>query len=152
MKKFNFSLEKVLQIKEMEEKIIQKKLFMVQNSIYLAEQEIIAFHENIDQERENITQLINTRSSSSDVMLHYNYLEGMEFQIEILVSEIEKLKMTEIEIKNELIEKSKEKKALEKLKEIQYEDYRRGYKKEQLTIIDEISIQSFRNKRASNYE
>jgi flagellar FliJ protein len=150
MKKFKFSLEKVLEIKEIEEKIIQKNLYLVQHQIYETEQKILTLEENISDERVKVSSLQSGPSSSMDIMLHYNYIDSMTAQIDIHNLELNDLRFKEMTIKKELIEKSKEKKALERLREIKYEEFRKEYNKAQQLFIDEISIQNHRLKKVKH--
>jgi len=146
MKKFKFSLEKVLEIKEIEEKIIQKKLLEVQRQIYEAEAMIITLTEKIALEREKIIKMSQTTTTSNDIMLHQKYIENLDKNIVLLRESIITLRLNEEAIKKQLIEKSREKKALERLKEIKFEEFRKEYNKEQQLFIDDISIQSHRFK------
>ena len=144
MKKFKFSLGKVLEIKEVEEKVIQKKLLLIQNEISETEKKIISVKENISCQRKEICILSLSVINTVEVMLYYKYIESLNNEVEFLTSHIKKLKINEDNIKKQLIEKSREKKALERLKEIKYEEYRKEYKKEQQLFIDDMSIQNHR--------
>ena len=149
MKKFKFSLEKVLEIKEVEEKIIQKDLLLVQHEIAETEKKIVSLKENISLERKKISTLSLSIINAMDIMLHYNYIDSLSAEVEILNDNLKKLRVKELQIKNQLIEKSREKKSLERLKEIKYEEFRKEYNKTQQQFIDDISIQSHRFKVGS---
>ena len=149
MKKFKFSLEKVLEVKEIEEKVIQKNLLLVQNQIYEVEKKIVSMAEKISVERKKVFRLNLTISHSKDIMLHYKYIEALTKETENLKDSLKNLRMKEAVLKNQLIDKSREKKALEKLKEIKYEEFRKEYNKEQQLFIDDISIQNHRLKQGT---
>ena len=149
MKKFRFSLEKVLEIKEVEEKVIQKKLLLIQNEIIETEKKIISNREKISVERKKISLLSENIINSMEIMIHYKYIDGLTSEIESLQENLKRLKLQEFQIKKELIEKSKEKKALEKLKEIKFEEFKKDYNRAQQMFIDDISIQSHRFKVGS---
>ncbi|MCL2064533.1 MAG: flagellar export protein FliJ [Candidatus Cloacimonetes bacterium] len=146
MKKFKFSLEKVLEIKEVEEKIIQKNLLLIQLEIAETEKKIITLREKISSEREKIGSMSLSVINTGDIMLHYKYIDCLNMDVEILSDVLKGLRLQEITIKNQLIEKSKEKKSLERLKEIKYEEFKKEYNKTQRQFIDDISIQSHRYK------
>ena len=146
MKKFKFSLEKVLEIKEIEEKVIQKNLYLVQNQIYETEESIKKLTENISIEREKVFQMSRATASSSEIMLHTKYIDGLQINLESLTQVLVQLREKESLIKAQLLEKTKEKKALDRLKEIKFEEYQKQYKKEQQLFIDDISIQNHRFK------
>jgi len=147
MKKFKFSLEKVLEVKEIEEKVIQKNLLLVQNQIYEIERKIVEIAEKISIERKNVSEVSSTVTKSTDIMLHYRYIESLSRETEICKDSLVGLRLKENEYRLQLIEKSREKKALEKLKEIKYEEFRKEYNKEQQLFIDDISIQNHRFKQ-----
>ena len=146
MKKFKFTLEKVLEIKEVEEKVIQKNLLLIQHEIAETEKKILSLKEKISLERDKISSLSSQVIFTGDIMLHYKYIECLNMDVEILNDTLKSLKINEFTIKKQLVEKSKEKKALERLKEIKYEEFRKEYNKAQRLFIDEISIQSHRQK------
>lgn len=146
MKKFQFSLEKVLEVKEIEERIIQKDLMLVQRDILEKENNIQQVREKISDERIKLSLLNQKSSSSAEIMIHYKYLESLSKKIELLNNDLNLLRHKESILKNDLIEKSREKKSLEKLKEIKYEEYRKNYNKHQQIVLDEISIQNYRLK------
>ena len=149
MKKFKFSLDKVLEVKEIEEKNIQRRLQKVQSMIYETENKILTVSEKISAEGKKVNTMINNIMKSTDIMLHYRYIESLCDQLNGLKAHLRDLRLDEEQITTELVEKSKEKKAIEKLKEIKYEEYRKEYNKEQQVILDEISIQSHRLKIGS---
>ncbi|MCK9329602.1 MAG: flagellar FliJ family protein [Candidatus Cloacimonetes bacterium] len=146
MKKFKFSLEKVLEIKEIEEKIIQKNLLLIQNQIYETEKKITVTTEKISAERKNVSELSLKISNSIEIMLHYKFIESLIKEKDAFNEALCSLKLKEINIKKQLLDKSKETKALERLKEIKFEEFKKAYNKEQQIFIDEISIQNHRLK------
>ena len=146
MKKFKFSLEKVLEIKEIEEKVIQKNLLLIQNEILDTEKKILSLKEKISTERKKISSLSLSVINSVEIMLHYKYIDGLSFDVDQLIDHLSSLRINEMTIKNQLIEKSREKKALERLKEIKFEEFRKDYKKEQQHFLDDISTQNHRFK------
>ena len=149
MKRFKFSLEKVLEVKEIEEKIIQKNLLLVQNQIFETEKKITSIAEKISAERKKVCELSLKLINSVEIMLHYKFIESLNNEADFLKDNLKSLRLNEQKIKNQLIEKSKERKALEKLKEIKYEEFRKVYNKEQQLFLDDISIQSHRFKQGT---
>jgi flagellar FliJ protein len=149
MKKFKFSLEKVLEIKEIEEKIIQKALLTIQREIFETETIISRLSENVTNERVKICKLNQSITTSKDIMLHQKHIENLENKIQFLRENLITLRINEETTRNQLIAKSREKKAIDRLKEIKYEEFRKNYKKEQQLFIDDISIQTHRFKTGS---
>jgi len=144
MKRFIFSLEKVLEVKKIEEKTIQKHLLYIQAKIYEVEKNILSIDEKISQERHNLSSLKSSKKNSNDIMVHYNYIESLSIDKENLYIDLDNLKMTESNVRKKLVEKSKERKTLEKMKENRYIEYRKDYYQEQQKKYDEISISNHR--------
>ena len=144
MKKFKFSLEKVMEIKEIEEKVIQKNLMIVQAQIYENEKKISAMMEKISDEKEKVSTITKNLTHSVEIMLHYRYIESLNNDLTNLKEALKMLRLSELQLKGQLLEKTREKKALEKLKEIKYEEFRKEYNREQQSFLDEISIQTHR--------
>ena len=86
-------------------------------------------------------------TQSSEIMLHYKYLESLQKKIELLKEEIKELKEKEKKVKAMLLTKSQEKKSLERLKEIKYDEFKKEYKKHERIVLDEVSIQNYRFKQ-----
>ena len=149
MKKFMFSLEKVLEVKRIEEKTIQKQLLFVQAKIYEVEQNILALTEKITLEREILSSSQNEKKNSNSIMLHYNYIESLSVEKENFYLDLDNLKHTETSIRVKLVEKSKERRALEKLRESKLQEYRKEYNKEQQILYNEISLNSHRLKQGA---
>ena len=147
MKKFSFSLEKVLEVKEIEEKVIQKNLLLLQHEIFEIEKKIAIIAEKISSERAKVCTLNMELVNSVKIMLHYKYIESLSNETEVYKKTLATLRINEQKIKLQLIEKSKERKALERLKEIKYEEFRKDYNKEQQLFLDDISIQNHRFKQ-----
>jgi len=147
MKKFSFSLEKVLEVKEIEEKVIQKNLLLLQHEIFEIEKKIAIIAEKISLERAKVCTLNMELINSDKIMLHYKYIESLSNETEVYKKTLVTLRINEQKIKLQLIEKSKERKALERLKEIKYEEFRKDYNKEQQLFLDDISIQNHRFKQ-----
>ena len=147
MKKFSFSLEKVLEVKEIEEKVIQKNLLLLQHEIFEIEKKITLIAEKISEVKAKVCSLSMKQINTVEIMLHYKYIESLTNETEIHKNTINNLRISEQKIKIQLIEKSKERKALERLKEIKYEEFRKEYNKEQQLFLDDISIQNHRLKQ-----
>jgi flagellar FliJ protein len=139
----------VLEIKEIEEKVIYKDLLKIQHQILETEKNISDLQEKISQEGKKANSLNQEVKTSTDIMLHYNYIQSLDIEVEHLKEHLDTLKLNESILKTKLVEKSREKKALERLKEIKYEEYKKEYNKEQQAYLDDVSIQNHRL-RATN--
>ena len=139
MKKFKFSLEKVLSLREFEEKQAQIELGKAQSVVNdINEQLKIIASERVKSNE--------SRSKSSDLtflMSIENYINGLDYKKELLIQELAKAQIILEEKRAIVIEAIKKRKSLEKLKEKQFESYKKEYNKEEEKILDEISSSKF---------
>jgi flagellar FliJ protein len=147
MKKFSFSLEKVLEVKEIEEKMIHKNLLLLQHEIFEVEKKITLLAEIISEARAKVCSLSMKLVNSVEIMIHYRYIESLTHETKNHQNTLTALRLKEQKIQLQLIEKSKEKKTLERLKEIKFEEHRKDYNKEQQLFLDDISVQNHRMKQ-----
>ena len=139
MKKFKFSLEKVLSLREFEEKQAQIELGKAQSVVNDINEQL----KFIASERVKSNE---SRSKSSDLtflMSIENYINGLDYKKELLIQELAKAQIILEEKRAIVIEAIKKRKSLEKLKEKQFESYKKEYNKEEEKILDEISSTKF---------
>ena len=136
MKKFKFSLEKVLSLREFEEKQAQIELGKAQSVVNDLNEQL----KFIASERLKSNE---SRSKSSDLtflMSIENYINGLDYKKEKLIEELAQAQIILEEKRAIVVEAIKKRKSLEKLKEKQFESYKKEYNKEEEKILDEISI------------
>ena len=134
MKKFKFSLEKVLSLREFEENQAQIELAKA-ISVVTELNNKLNFIAN-ERVKHN-----DARSNSTDLsylMSIENYIEGLDYQKEILLEELAQAELILEEKRQIMIEAMKKRKALEKLKEKQLQEYKKEILKEEEKVLDEI--------------
>lgn len=134
MKKFKFSLEKVLSLREFEENQAQIELAKA-ISVVTELNNKLKFIAN-ERVKNN-----DARSNSTDLsylMSIENYIEGLDYQKEILLEELAQSELILEEKRQIMIEAMKKSKALEKLKEKQLQEYKKEILKEEEKVLDEI--------------
>lgn len=139
MKKFKFSLEKVLSLREFEEKQAQIELGKAQSVVNDLNEQL----KFIASERLKSNE---SRSKSSDLtflMSIENYINGLDYKKEKLIEELAQAQIILEEKRAIVVEAIKKRKSLEKLKEKQFESYKKEYNKEEEKILDEISSTKF---------
>ena len=139
MKKFKFSLEKVLSLREFEEKQAQIELGKAQSVVNDLNEQL----KFIASERLKCNE---SRSKSSDLtflMSIENYINGLDYKKEKLIEELVQAQIILEEKRAIVVEAIKKRKSLEKLKEKQFESYKKEYNKEEEKILDEISSSKF---------
>ncbi len=149
MKKFEFSLQKVLDVRETEEKILQKNLLLIQNDILETEREQNNITSRIAQENTKHEKNLRKETNSAKIMLHHNYVSTLQDKLEDIRDRIEKLLEDESRAKHELLEKVREKKTIEKLREMKFDEYKTLEKKEEQAFLDELNTQK---KKDSKFE
>ena len=139
MKKFKFSLEKVLSLREFEQNQAQIELGKAQsvvndlnNQIKFIALEIVKSNES----RANSTDL-------NFLLSIENYVNGLNYKKEILLEELAKAQLFLEEKRAIVVEAIKKRKSLEKLKEKQLEEYKKQYNLEEEKVLDEISTSKF---------
>lgn len=134
MKNFEFSLEKLLSIREFEEKEAQIELgkaISVVNDLNNKLKYIAAERINSNESRSNSSDL-------NFLMSVENYINGLDFQKEQLLEQLAQAELVVEEKRKIMIEAMQKRKALDKLKENQYKVYKKELLREEEKILDEI--------------
>ena len=138
MKKFDFRLQKVLDVKEMILRKTQKDLAYAENE-KLKEEELLKENElKIQLYLEKIAS--DNSASVSEMKIQYDYyqqmLEDLKQQKESIAMMVLKIK----EIRERLLDQQKDRKALSLLKDKYIEEYNAQMLKEEQIFMDEIAV------------
>ena len=139
MKKFKFSLEKVLSLREFEQNQAQIELGKAQSVVNDLNNQIKFIALEIVKSNE-------FRANSTDLnflLSIENYVNGLNYKKEILLEELAKAQLVLEEKRAIVVEAIKKRKSLEKLKEKQLEEYKKQYNLEEEKVLDEISTSKF---------
>ncbi len=150
MKKFEFSLQKVMEVKETEEKLLQRDLYMIQSDLIEAEKEKDMAEMRLKKEMEAQKKLNRKKTTSAQFMLHRNYVDCLKSEWEGTRRKVSTLQVKECEARDKLLEKTREKKTIEKLRETRLEEYYKEVKKEEQDFLDEIAAQKPRESSWEN--
>lgn len=134
MKKFKFSLEKVLSLREFEENQAQIELAKAISVVTELNNKL----KFIATERVKNNDARSNSTDLSYLMSIENYIEGLDYQKEILLEELAQAELILEEKRQIMIEAMKKRKALEKLKEKQLQEYKKEILKEEEKVLDEI--------------
>jgi len=149
MKQFEFRLQKVMETTRTREEI-QKRELAKALSVLLSNEQLL--EKMFDRLEEQIGEYNSRRRASSmkaSEMLAYSaYTEKLGAEIRQQKKAIEKLALLVQQHREKLIEISKDKKILEKLKEKKYEEYRKKLRTMEQKFMDEMSARSFTNGRS----
>ncbi len=142
MKKFQFRLQRVLETKEVAERECQRKLGEIQHQLTIAENELRVLTDELELEREGQRKMVQGIIRAGDYVLRHKYQKDLELRISFKNSEINKIASKVEKARLILIEASKEKKVLEKLKERRFEEHRKETETKQQNILDDIGARS----------
>jgi flagellar FliJ protein len=124
MKKFDFKLQKLLDIREAAEKKVKNELAGLlnrQNAVKLRQQN---FRNKIIVERENFGKKMRDKQIAyQDILMFERFLDSTTKAINIAEHEIQGMESGIQKVREKLIEASREKKVVEKLKEKQWKQY-----------------------------
>ena len=143
MKKFDFRLEPLLNLRKQEEKNIQKELMKLRKN-YNQLQEKLEQHQADKQNwqqklREEQTQGI----SSIDLKKYHNYIEYLNDQIEEVELEMDYWREQIQECQDRLLAKVKERKKLAKLKEKAAEEHWEEFLQQERKQTDEVATNNY---------
>ena len=140
MKKFSFDLQNILEIRNFEQKQAEGELA----KCIAVETEINKNLEVIAMQYAALKQQMKGSLDFSDMMSQSQYSKLLDFQKEQLLNQLAQAKI-ETEAKRKILtECMKKTSALEKMKELQYEDFKLEMKRKENRRIEELSsIKSF---------
>ncbi len=142
MKKFEFSLQKVMEVKETEEKILQRDLYLIQTDLMHAEEEQKQAEKRLQSELDEQKKMNRKRTTSAQYMLHRDYVACLKSECDGSRQKVTTLQGKECKARDKLLKKTQEKKTIEKLRESRLEEYFKEVKKEEQDFLDEIAAQS----------
>ena len=124
MKKFEFKLHKLLDIREAAEKKIKNELAVLlnmQNAVKLRQQN---FRDRIIIEREIFGKRMRDKQIAyQDILMFERFTDSTTKAIEIAEQEILGMEGAILEVRDRLLEASRERKVVEKLKERKWKQY-----------------------------
>jgi flagellar FliJ protein len=151
MKKFRFKLETVLNVKERREEKLKHELLKLHS--LRQEQEIL-----LNETKAKRSYITNEKSGKSagttdiqSLVFYEQYITRLLRQIDLTKEKIKELeKLADIK-RVEVVEASREKKVFEKLKEKQFDDFRKMVLYNEQQVLDETAISKFNRKEQHNY-
>ena len=140
MSKFKFELQNVLEIRNFEQQQAESELA----KCIAVETEINKNLEVIAMQYAALKQQMKGSLDFSDMMSQSQYSKLLDYQKEQLLNQLAQAKIETEEKRKSLTECMKKTSALEKMKELQYEDFKLETKRKENRRIEELSsIKSF---------
>lgn len=140
MAKFKFKFDNLKKVKEALETKTKKEIAVIDNEI---EKETNAKQKIIDETNENVKNFTKSNLKISELRFIKNYESVNEMKIEKIDEIIQSLDKKRDVKMDELIEKKKENKILNKLEENMQMDFNKEQNKIDLKGFDEIGTQKF---------
>ena len=143
MKEYRFNLEPVLNHRRLVEETLQKDLAILKISLIDENERLITYEESRVQLLEELQQIQKEGTTTSDILLYLPFIEQVSKDIER-----QKKKVLELEKKVEqnlkdLLEATKNKKALQKLKEKAFKTYNQKLIKNEQEFLNEVAVSQF---------
>lgn len=140
MSKFIYKFEPVIRVKEVFEKKISKEIALIEKEI---EQTIIKKNNIIGNMKELHLKINSGHIKVAEYKSSYAHLRNMEKEVNNLEKKIIELKQRKEVKLEELLQRKKEKKVFEKLKEIKLEEYSIDNNREDMVQLNEVAINNF---------
>jgi flagellar FliJ protein len=138
MRKFEFRLQPVLRLREQAEKVKQKEFALAVQEVRRCENDILYVVNEIEDSQEGLRRAEMREIDPWQLIFHRRYLNHLEKQLRRLRGELHALSKKAEAKRLELVEASKKKKSLEKVKERRREDYEYDARREEQKMFDEI--------------
>lgn len=142
MKKFVFSMEKILDLREYEEKQAQIELGKAIGDAEKIRQQL----NFVATEKAKMLSMDISGTSINERLVHENYLVRLDRQKEVLLEELAAAELIVEEKRAVFAEALKKRKVLSNLKEKQLQQYKKEKQLEEDNIVDDIVTSRFKSK------
>ncbi len=140
MKAFKFSLAPVLQQRQWEEDLRKKELAAVHQKINRTREMLLAMDAKQAECHQSLSRATAGTVDVHDVRLHHRYLQHLAKEIQRVQLMLEKLKTEAARRREELVGAMRERKKIDKLREIELGQFHHQVKIFEQKAIDEASI------------
>lgn len=151
MKKFQFKFQTVLKVKEQKEEELKRELMRLQ-ALKLEQQMLLAEIEN--EKRASHKEKSKHHHSGTDISLlrqFEEYINALRSQVALTEKRIKDLEKKADIKRVEVVEASKEKKVLEKLKDRDFAEFKKVVLKNEQDVLDEIAISKYNRKEQKSF-
>ncbi len=151
MKKFRFKLETVLNVKEKREEQLKHELMRLQ-ALKIQQEQLL---KEIKEKRSYISgEKSHNKENGVDIqsLIYYEqYLGVLLHQIDLTKKNIKDFEKKADDKREEVVEASREKKVFEKLKERQFDEFKRMIIYNEQKVLDEAAVSKFNRKEQKSY-
>ncbi|HEX2985411.1 MAG TPA: flagellar export protein FliJ [Caproiciproducens sp.] len=142
MKKFSFSLEKVLDFKQQALEVKKNELSVLQMKLQDIESEIEDLNRRFVESNRQMAEKMRTGLNTSEILVYKTYFDTLNRGIEKLKQEKARMEQIISDKKAEIVAANSEISGLEKLKEKQLAEYRKNVQKAEEQAIEEFVSQA----------
>ncbi len=143
MKAFKFRLQSLLNLKEQEEKKVQKELAHLKKEQRLIKEKLESYRSKKDNYQLELMKDESEKIDLNNAINFRNYINYLTEEIKDLENKLAYWNKKIAECREKLLEKTKEKKMINKLKEKKAEEHWQEFTREENKANDEIAINSF---------
>lgn len=143
MKEYRFNLESVLKHRRLVEESLQKDLAILKISLIDENERLITYEDSRVKLLEELQQIQKKGTTTSDVLLYLPFIEQVSKDIDRQKERVLKLEKQVEQNRKDLLEATKKKKALQKLKEKAFKAYNQKLIKNEQDFLNEVSVSQF---------
>ncbi len=141
MKKFDFRLQRVLDVKGIIQQVRERELANALKSMESDELVLVGYKEKLNKYQKELRGKKVT--SIFEMRFYYNYFSWLMNLIRIQIGRVAESKKEVEKRKKKLTEAFKEKRVIENLKQRTREEYIREFSKDQMIQSDEIAVSKY---------
>jgi len=143
MKEYRFNLEPVLNHRRLVEETLQKNLAILKKSLIDENERLITYEESRVQLLEELQQIQKEGTTTSDILLYLPFIEQVSKDIERQKKRVLELEKQVEQNLKDLLEATKNKKALQNLKEKAFKTYNQKLIKNEQDFLNEVAVSQF---------
>jgi flagellar protein FliJ len=143
---YRFNLEPVLNHRKLVEETLQKDLAILKISLIDENERLITYEESRVKLLEELQKIQKEGTTTSDILLYLPYIEQVSKDIERQKNRVLELENKVEQNLKDLLEATKKKKALQKLKEKAFKAYNQKLIKNEQDFLNEVAVSQFNRK------
>ncbi len=151
MKRFRFRLQRLMDIREAKEKKIKNELAELVNIQNIERNKQNELRQKISTRKKTLREVLAKKTFSyNEVMMYEKFTDAANKAINIAESKIQQMEPEIQKVREKLVDASKEKKVVEKLKERRFKEYLYKFNREIAKENDDINQKIFLKRRADD--
>ena len=151
MKKFKFKLHKLLDIREAREKQIKNELAELVNLQNIERNKQFQLQQKIAERKKILRAIMEKKMSSyNDIISYEHFTANANKAINIAETKIQQMEPAIQKVRERLVEASREKKVVEKLKEKKYNEYQYNLNREITKENDDMNQKIYHKRMADD--